>query len=178
MSGNFKFDLNPKLKSKLNFESNQIGGLNSVPTAHHANNRLFNIDIALDEENLEMGAVRGKDEIEYDEEAVESSDKAVKSDNAKVPVHLWDDCIAAQHSLHLQDNCIWSKRWNFRRKRSREVLDNLCRHLRIFALKVWKTRVRKSFIKWYEEEERHLPDAGGIWESGIVAVQRAEAYTW
>ena len=156
---------------------NRIGGSNTAPTAFYANNELVNLDDKLDKENLKMGAVRGKAEIEGNEEAGEPSDKAVKSDDAKVPVHLWDDCITAQLTLHWQEKCIWSKRWNFRRKRSREVLDNLCRHLWVFALKFWKTKVRKSFIKWYEEEGRHLPDAGGIWESGMVAVQRVEACT-
>ena len=37
--------------------------------------------------------------------------------------------------------------------------------------------MRKSFIEWCRKEERHLPDAIGIWELGMVAVQRAEACT-
>ena len=42
----------------------------------------FNIDDALDKENLEIGAVRRKAEFENDEEAGEPSAKAVKTDNA------------------------------------------------------------------------------------------------
>ena len=105
------------------------------------------MDDAIDEEDLEVGTVQGKAKFENDEEAGEPSDKAVKSDNAKVPVHLWDDRIAAQLTIYWQEKGIWSKRWNFRKKQSREVLGNLCRHLRVFALKYWKTKVRKSFIK-------------------------------
>ena len=159
-SENSKFNQNSKSKSKSNFESNRIKGLNTVPTAFHANNELFNMDDALDEENLEMGAVRGKAEVEGNEEAAEPSDKAVKSDDAKVPCIF--GMIVSQLSLHF-----------IGRKRVFGQRGGISG-----GINPEKTKVIKSFIRWYEEEGRHLPNAGGIWESGMVVVQCAEACTW
>ena len=109
---NFNTDSNPK----SNLKSNRIGGSNTGSTELHEKNALFDLNDALNEESLEMDALHGKDEIENVEEAGEPSAKAVKSDNAKVPVHLWDDRIAAQLTIHWQQKGIWSKRWNFRRQ--------------------------------------------------------------
>ena len=60
----------------------------------------FTMVIALNKENLELGKVLGKPNYKDNQDAGEPRAKPTKSDNNKVSVHFWDDCIAGQFIIH------------------------------------------------------------------------------
>lgn len=62
--------------------------------------------------------------------------KAVKADNAEVPVDLWNDRIAT----------------GFKRQLPSEWKDRVDQ-LRVWFVRIWKRRLRKEFVKWLAKEE-------------------------
>lgn len=92
------------------------------------------------------------------------SAKAVKADDASVPVYLWDNQVL------LKVSC------------SHDVSkDRLCRALntmRDFFLKVWKHKVERDFVAWFQKTEHDPACREDIWHSGEKAIKYAKKATW
>ena len=89
----------------------------------------------------------------------EPSAKAVKADDSKVPVHLWNDRVVEK----LQEE------WDGTGKgflmhldlskgaEDREKFDDFLDLLRGATLSYWKRKVKRDFEVWYEKEGRYDP---------------------
>jgi hypothetical protein len=102
--------------------------------------------------------------------------KATKSDDAKVPVYLWDDRVAAvwarQHPAGPQLDAA-----------ARDRLDRANELMRAAMLRYWKRMVKASFWEWHNKEiEEHRrrgeePPERNL-SAGLAAIQHAEDASW
>ena len=105
------------------------------------------------------------------------TDKAVKSDDASIPVHLWNDRIAVglqsmrekekkafPFDFTKDDDCL----------RFQRGLDGL----RKFGLIVWKKNVRMSFLEWYDEVGKLRREKEDIFRDGMKACAKADQCSW
>ena len=76
--------------------------LNSLTNNLIEDHGLFTMGDALDEETLELGTVMDGPDQKDNQTTGEPTAKATKSDNARVPVDLWDYYIATELTMHWQ----------------------------------------------------------------------------
>ena len=108
----------------------------------------------------------------------EPSAKAVKADNLKVPVHLWNDWIAQKLMRYWEEKGLTSKRWKLKEKENCKKFDHFCDVLWKGILKFQKNKVKKDFWKWYKEKGRYHKDPEAILLAGEEAICRAEGCSW
>lgn len=101
------------------------------------------------------------------------SAKTVKSDYSKVPVHLWNDCIAQKLTVYLKEEGVSDKIWDLEEKEEWENLDHFCDLLCKGMLKFWKNKVKKYFWEWYEEKDKCHKDPEAVLSAGKEAICRA-----
>lgn len=79
----------------------------------------------------------------------EPSTKVVKLDNAKVPIHLWNNCIATALNQcwdkEIKMRTRKNRRFNFELKEHQDVLNIFLDVFREPAICCWRRRVFKSF---------------------------------
>jgi hypothetical protein len=117
-------------------------------------------------------AVSGEAKLAPDmfEEATDRNLKAVKSDKAKIPTHLWDDRIKAglvRMNTQVRD----------------EDLALLLRKLRRLSHKYWVQIVDISFWDWWRDdvlqrELAGLPPCARSLEAGMAALRHSQLSTW
>ena len=77
----------------------------------------------------------------------EPSDKAVKSDDAAVPVHLWNERVTAKLTELYANKAEGNNQWDFSVIEVRANLYQLTRALRWGFLGYWKQKVEKDFLE-------------------------------
>lgn len=104
--------------------------------------------------------------------------KAVKSDNAAVPVHLWNDRIAVK----LQD--LWKEESrieppvDFNSPADCRKFERAMDGFRVLALRRWKRNVRNSFRRWFGTLGMDHPKRESIWRDGQKACAKADQASW
>ena len=77
----------------------------------------------------------------------------MKTDDAKVPVHLWNDRIAnklTEHQARRRSSADPSpKAWDYSEPKGRAVLDQLGDALRGGLLHYWRRKLRTDFDVWF-----------------------------
>ena len=79
----------------------------------------------------------------------EPSDKAVKSDDAAVPVHVWNEQVATQLTELYANETGGNNQWDFSVPKVRGNLYQLTRALRWGLLGYWKQKVERDFLEWF-----------------------------
>ena len=110
-----------------------------------------------------------------DEECeAEPTAKATKSDDAEVPVKLWNDRVVEKLEEHWRDD---DRRTMIKlnltpKSEDRVRFDKFSDNLRNLAVRFWRKKVRKDFGIWYELHGKPDDDKE-IWKAGMKAVKRA-----
>ena len=115
--------------------------------------------------------------VENDVKEGEPSAKAVKSDDSKVPVHLWNDRIIEKLKDHWDSTGkgAWRHLTLEEGSEESETFCNLLDLLRGAVLDYWKRKVRRDFDAWFESTGKFHPEADEVKIDGEKAVRRAEA---
>ena len=102
------------------------------------------------------------EEDHWDADLGEVADKAVKADNAKVPVALWNRRVA-------------EKLINVTTGEERERLAAALDAIREGVLNYWKRKVQRDFMNWFNirKHEWDHQQYRDVLESGLVAVSKA-----
>ena len=109
-----------------------------------------------------------------------ATDKATKSDDAAVPVFLWNDRI--QEGLEK----IWrsdTKRGgtpplNFSNRVDQFRFKWALNKLRQGCLTYWKKKVKTDFERWYQLKGKSHPHSTQVWKDGQAAVSKASQASW
>ena len=136
-----------------------------------------------DEMKSEGGVLEFDD---YDEALVEEaeSQKATRSDDAGISVHLWDDRIQQKLTEHwslrsnLKGHSIKYYQRTFEDPVDKSKLKDALQVLRRFALQIWKRILRKDFASWFETTDRHHKERDEIALAGKEVVDRALKASW
>jgi hypothetical protein len=110
--------------------------------------------------------------VAEDEEELKSepkstvTDKAVKSDKAEVPKHLWNSRVFELESLKRMD------RFNDEEKET--ILDKMQKALHV----VWKRKVERNFVEWFHASEHRFDKREDIWLAGLRACVYALRSNW
>ena len=130
-----------------------------------------------------------------DEEKDAVTDKATKADDAAVPEYLWNDRIEVKLT-----KC-WKKSGREelgpRRKQKRNRVGNISppplmfekphdklrfkwalKRIRSFALKHWKSKVKRDFASWFQLISKDAKNRKDILADGLEACARAGQTTW
>ena len=167
----------PPLSARLTTECER----HSVPIEESSDVQLF----MTDEEDFQ----HWQDEvlrIEVDRNEGGPTAKAVKDDDAKVPVHLWNDRIASKLTAHQARSRSLGgpppKAWDYSKPEEREVLDKLGETLRRGLLHYWHRKLRTEFDVWFRESatseligERK---SRAVLKAGIAALRTASKASW
>ena len=112
--------------------------------------------------------------------------KAVKTDDAKVPVHLWNDRIARKltehQALSRSSGDPPPKEWDYSTPKGRKVLDRLGEALRGGLLRYWHRKLRSDFDDWFRKNStseligEHKSRA--VWKAGMAALRTASKASW
>ena len=138
-------------------------------------------------------------DVEHDEhvnenhinEEGEPNAKAAKSDDSKVPIHLWNDRVVEQLKEQWAENKRkiagkLTEEYDSTGKGSLQHLDlsegssdrirfdRWLDLMRAASINCWKRRVKRDFEKWYEETGKHHADAEQVRIDGDKAVERAQ----
>ena len=105
------------------------------------------------------------------------TDKAVKADDAAIPLHLWNDRIAkGLQEMRSANNETFP--YDFTevndRLRFQEGLDGF----RKLGLFVWKRNVRRSFWKWFNKFGIHRAEREAMRRDGMKACAKADQCSW
>jgi hypothetical protein len=92
--------------------------------------------------------------------------KAVKSDDAEVPKHLWNSRVFELESLERMNR--------FNDEEKEVILDKMRRGLHVF----WKRKVKRHFIKWFHPTEHCYDGREDIWTAGMRACVYARRSDW
>ena len=114
------------------------------------------------------------------------TDKAVKTDDAKVPVHLWNDRIANKLTEHQARSRSSAdpppKAWDYSNPKGRAVLDQLGDALRGGLLHYWHRKLRTDFDVWFRHNatseligERKSRE---VLKAGIASLRTAAKASW
>jgi hypothetical protein len=131
-------------------------------------------EIAMQGEKSEKIGETAVGELETVDEAKESVDeatartelsaKAVKLDDAEIPMYLWDEQI-----LLSMDTMVVPKK---------EVTEALTT-LRRLMLRYWKNKVHQDFFKWFDEQTwNNEEDKCKVLDAGRVAIKYAMKASW
>lgn len=104
--------------------------------------------------------------------------KAVKADNAAVPVHLWNDKIATKLSAFWASEKGRIPPLDFSLPADCRRFEKAMDGFRILALRRWKSRVRYSFTIWLEQLPVDHPDRESIRVDGLKACAKADQSSW
>jgi len=120
----------------------------------------------------ESEAKESRDEKDADEtEKYRRREKACKSDNAAVPVYLWNERVKAGLDYSFLHNV------------SDEKLGAAFGTIRGFLLRYWKRKVVRDFDAWWEDQRKQdekikaFPDPRSF-EAGKAAISHANAASW
>ena len=104
-------------------------------------------------------------------------EKATKSDDAGVPVHLWDDRVMEKLEEHwrLTDR---KEPPNLRSEDGQIKLKRILGWLRMLGLRRWKKNLRLDFFRWYASEGRHHNESADIKRAGKAALVKANQASW
>ena len=120
----------------------------------------------------ESEAKESRNEKEADEtEKYRRREKACKSDNAAVPVYLWNDRVKAGLDYSILHNV------------SDEKLGAAFDTIRGFLLRYWKRKVVRDFDAWWEDQRKQDEKIGAFpdprsFEAGKAAISHANAASW
>ena len=114
----------------------------------------LNIEDILEDLDLKLKHKDLKDEYLKGKEGKPSA-KAVKADDSKVPVHLWNDHVALKFMDHWKATGSISKKGNLENTKDCQSLNLVCNVLWQLMLKYWKKKVKKDFFSLYEEKGKH-----------------------
>ena len=107
----------------------------------------------------------------------EPSAKAVKEDDSKVPVHLWNDRIVEK----LEEEWDSTGKSSFKHldlskgSEDREEFDHFLDLLRGVTLRYWKRKIKSDFANWFKREGKYHPKWKEVELAGEKAVKRAES---
>jgi hypothetical protein len=90
--------------------------------------------------------------------------KAVKSDNAEVPKHLWEE--------HLFDGSGWAEVWT----NDQERFTKACKLLKSRMLRCWKRTVTQSLNVWINGQCPPIQE--DFFESSPVVIRQGESCAW
>ena len=116
---------------------------------------------------------------EEDEEAKFSTvtEKAVKSDDAAVPEHLWNDRVAVGlRDMRKKQDRIFP--FDFESAKDCKRFSKGLAGFRAFALKIWKRKVRREFLQWFEAHGQHHAKCKDILRDGLRACSKADQCSW
>ena len=99
------------------------------------------------------------------------SDKAVKSDKAEVPRHLWDERVAKVREA------VWTQ-YALGDSKSKRVVEDAIDALRMMALRWWKRRTCRSFFTWFNLTQKKGERREDLWRDGIEALSFVRASGW
>ena len=167
---------------------------------------LFDEPVDVDDEEPQVTAIFGAGFEEghlKDVAKAESTAKAVKADNSKVPVGLWNDRMVQKLKEHREEERK-KKEESRKEEGKRKVIENLqeewdstgkesLRHLnlakrttdrerfdkflysfRYVMIKYWKSKVRRDFDAWYKEKGKFHPYAEQVLINGNKVVKQAQ----
>jgi hypothetical protein len=92
--------------------------------------------------------------------------KAVKSDDAEVPKHLWNSRVFEPASLARMNR--------FDDEEKEVILDKIRRGLHV----VWKRKVERDFIEWFHSLEHRFDEREDIWIAELRACVYARRSDW
>jgi hypothetical protein len=106
---------------------------------------------------------------EDEEEAADmttATAKAVKSDNARIPKHLWDERVF--------DPKVFGELKELKPEKKEGVLSSLRAGCHAF----WKKKVERDFIEWFHQMEHRYDEREDIWLAGLKACVYARRSDW
>jgi hypothetical protein len=90
----------------------------------------------------------------------------VKSDDARIPEHLWNTRVFKNPSLARMD------------QKTTEEKNTILDGLRKGALKFWKAKVEKDFLTWYHGAEHRYDERRDLYRAGMQACVYALRCSW
>ena len=105
------------------------------------------------------------------------TDKAVKSNDASIPVHLWNDRIAlGLQAMREKENETFP--FDFTKDDDCLRFQRGLEGLRKLGLIVWKQNVRRSFEEWFDEVGKQHVEKEDIFRDGMKACAKADQCSW
>ena len=106
------------------------------------------------------------------------SDKAVKSDDAAVPVYLWNERVTAKLTEFYADETEGNNQWDLSVIEVRANLYRLTRALRRGLLGYWKRKVERDFLEWFKGKDFEVERGKEVMASGLKAIEKAKQASW
>jgi hypothetical protein len=94
------------------------------------------------------------------------TDKAVKSDDAQILEHLWNDRVFENPSLSRLNG------------RTTEAKKSLLDSIRKGGLKYWKDKVERDFLTWFHGAEHRYDERQDLFQAGMKACVYARRCSW
>jgi len=99
------------------------------------------------------------------------SDKAVKSDKASVPRHLWDARVVREGTK------AWTQ-YTSGNPKARMAVEEAIDSLRSLGLRWWKRKACRSFFVWFQLTLGESAKGGEVWRDGLEALEYVRSSGW
>ena len=162
--------LNGPSQKRLKASQSQIDHLKDESPQLDIEDILEDMDLKIKQKDVEDEDFQGNEG--------QPSAKAVKADDAKVSIHLWNDRVALKLTEHWKATGVLSKKGNLEESMDCKSLNLVCDVFWCWILKYWKRKVKRDFFTWYELKGKHHKDKGAVLATGKEAICRAEGCSW